>query len=952
MNYQYRLFYSWQSDNQNSRKCLRKMLATLVKQLKADNISVEIIEGGGGQGFVSIEDSVRLKIQKCDIFVGDVTPVGNVSLKSKLLPNANVMYEMGIATECMKADRIIAVAMLGDWQVENMPFDFNHYSMILFKDEKDLDPLKKRIKASIDITNLISKRNNERFFSDRLLNGNILSGKFLPETFLENRYAKDAARIFTMPYKMYQYIYESLLELNFNYYNRKRKQEGKESKFRLRVENWSIGGKIFDLDKLSENAIGLRQYLDNIVEKLNLEGNWGWVNSSKIKRKAERLALLNKRLMIVTSNAGGGKTNFVCDIVNNVLKSNDVPYIFVNAYELSSERLAESIAREYNFIGDGSLESVLLEAEHYCRQHLQYLIIVIDGLNEHPQQRLFQIYLVKVLDAVLNFRHIKVLMTCRKKFYDSNLFLLRQKFDGDLVEIELSKHRVNKSNLLDNELDCIFERYERYFEIKGNVHPAIRDDLSENLLLLRIFFEAYRGQDIQGMTIIDYSEIYERYYCQLCEKIEAIINQKVDIDVVKGIPTRIFEGVLEWMIANDKFTNIPYEALNMCFNEVERKSFVSFLNANLILQHDHIEEGALSQDVINFTYEEIRDFLLSRHLIEKVFVRDVGKFDELVEAYTKESNNLAEGLKRFLFLYARNKKKDDVVLCLKKRSWYENIYSEYIWDVKDECLMEEDADKVKELFVSVPLISIPKLVYYHWSPVRFKKVNINLFFDFLDNAKDKTSILESVWPNKKERKTYWGFQPETKRNQIVNSLAIGIDRRRHEGGNEIEIIALEKLKNYLVQYSYSKVHEVLIKNPQEKTYNIFGYDYYHYLMTVHSGSKSDFLNKAGVQKGFAKQFFGDLYDSVFAESTDVGNIYERYYSKEYKSLKDFISMHYSLPEKTSKHFVDSIKNGEYRLLDFSSIDYGNSSFENFFTSDEMMERMYNWFNWIEDEDKD
>lgn len=164
MNYQYRLFYSWQSDNQNSRKCLRKMLATLVKQLKADNISVEIIEGGGGQGFVSIEDSVRLKIQKCDIFVGDVTPVGNVSLKSKLLPNANVMYEMGIATECMKADRIIAVAMLGDWQVENMPFDFNHYSMILFKDEKDLDPLKKRIKASIDITNLISKRNNERFF--------------------------------------------------------------------------------------------------------------------------------------------------------------------------------------------------------------------------------------------------------------------------------------------------------------------------------------------------------------------------------------------------------------------------------------------------------------------------------------------------------------------------------------------------------------------------------------------------------------------------------------------------------------------------------------------------------------------------------------------------------------------------------------------------------------------
>ena len=44
-----------------------------------------------------------MKIQKCDIFIGDVTPIGNVSLKSKLLPNANVMYEMGIATESMTA---------------------------------------------------------------------------------------------------------------------------------------------------------------------------------------------------------------------------------------------------------------------------------------------------------------------------------------------------------------------------------------------------------------------------------------------------------------------------------------------------------------------------------------------------------------------------------------------------------------------------------------------------------------------------------------------------------------------------------------------------------------------------------------------------------------------------------------------------------------------------------
>lgn len=68
-----------------------------------------------------------------------------------------------------------------------------------------------------------------------------------------------------------------------------------------------------------------------------------------------------------------------------------IPFVFVNAYELSAEQLAKSVSAEYNFIGDESLEGVLVAAEKYCNQHLQYLIIVIDGLNEHPKQGLLEV---------------------------------------------------------------------------------------------------------------------------------------------------------------------------------------------------------------------------------------------------------------------------------------------------------------------------------------------------------------------------------------------------------------------------------------------------------------------------------------------------------------------------------------------------------------------------------
>ncbi len=148
--------------------------------------------------------------------------------------------------------------------------------------------------------------------------------------------------------------------------------------------------------------------------------NAQWAAMRKVERLADKFDLMNKQFMVVTSDAGQGKTNFVCDLVNNVLRADGIPFVFVNAYELSAEQLAKSISAEYNFIDDESLEEVLLAAENYCNQHLQYLIIIIDGLNEHPKQGLFKSNLSRVLKAVSWHKHVKVLMTCRGEFYKNN----------------------------------------------------------------------------------------------------------------------------------------------------------------------------------------------------------------------------------------------------------------------------------------------------------------------------------------------------------------------------------------------------------------------------------------------------------------------------------------------------------------------------------------------------
>ena len=97
--------------------------------------------------------------------------------------------------------------------------------------------------------------------------------------------------------------------------------------------------------------------------------------------------------------------------------------------------------------------------------------------------------------------------------------------------------------------------------------------------------------------------------------------------------------------------------------------------------------------------------------------------------------------------------------------------------------------------------------------------------------------------------------------------------------------------------------------------------------------------------------FGQIYDAIFEEAKDVEELFEKYYKKEYHDLSHFISMYYCIPKAEVENYIDALATGEYRVIDFSSIDYGSSSFENLFSSDEMFVRMYNWLNWKEDEDK-
>ena len=140
MNRQYKLFFSWQSEDKKSRKTLDVALQNAVEALNDRGIRLEIDHSTLGEsGMPSIDQTILRKIDACDIFLADVTPVttyqkssGNGMQVSKDVPNPNVLLELGYAMSALGVGYVIVAAHQGNWIPENMPFDINHRAIYSF----------------------------------------------------------------------------------------------------------------------------------------------------------------------------------------------------------------------------------------------------------------------------------------------------------------------------------------------------------------------------------------------------------------------------------------------------------------------------------------------------------------------------------------------------------------------------------------------------------------------------------------------------------------------------------------------------------------------------------------------------------------------------------------------------------------------------------------------------
>jgi hypothetical protein len=134
-----RVFFSWQSDLSQgpTTRAIRAALRTASSEVEAkQSIDITLEEATSNTpGSPYIPYALAEKIRRTDIFVADITTVARLgeSTNAKSLPNANVTFELGVASAQIGWSRIIMLFNLELAELKELPFDFDRHRISQFK---------------------------------------------------------------------------------------------------------------------------------------------------------------------------------------------------------------------------------------------------------------------------------------------------------------------------------------------------------------------------------------------------------------------------------------------------------------------------------------------------------------------------------------------------------------------------------------------------------------------------------------------------------------------------------------------------------------------------------------------------------------------------------------------------------------------------------------------------
>lgn len=453
------------------------------------------------------------------------------------------------------------------------------------------------------IISLFSIRRKANKFTSEQINHLIKDGKYIPGVFVELNESKEVLRYFIYSKKWRKRLIQNF---NFIYDNAygdilRKAYDTPDMCYRLSRKT--------SLKKIEKTMKSTFDFHNNF-SKLNVEFKPEYKESQFLfeilhypytdilgyLHRCSKAA--NSKYFILTGSAGNGKTNLLCSI-SELLISLKEAVIFLNARDIEGDvleflfyklKLPETYRKHKNMYL--YLVNLLLTIQH------KHLFVVVDAINENDSEE-FGSKIATFVNKLAGYSRVKVLVSCRNEYYKERFReCLVEKVDIPAFEFDLKEQHYTLVAI-----NQIIKAYSKYFNYSGNISHTVRNVLSEQLLLLRIFFEVNKDSNVDVFSIRKH-EIYAQY-------IEVVKHNNGEYIV------RVLDAVADFMIENENYDEISLsdlEKIGITSDEIKKTVDSSILLSKKLIFH----EGTIARnenEVLYFVFDEMRDYYIARRIL-------------------------------------------------------------------------------------------------------------------------------------------------------------------------------------------------------------------------------------------------------------------------------------------------------------------------------------------------
>lgn len=583
--------------------------------------------------------------------------------------------------------------------------------------------------------------------------------KYIPEVFLELNDIKEKLRYITQPMLFYKKDIEELEGIEFYFFNEVLEKLGFEKK-EICIEDKLTKPKSINeidncIDRLTKIFKEFKDSIPNLDERKILkqkilpEQYEFFLKNQTINRRfewfidefEEKFNLLNKQLIFLTEKAGQGKTNLICDFVDKVMIKKNLLGVMFTGNEFNSlnkQQIEDVILKDiYGFQNTHiTFDEFLKDIEFISNKNNAVFTIVIDGLNENSNIEQFSQELYKFVEKILEKKFIRLIFTCRSEYFEERFKIFKEpSFNEKMLMMDnyMERYHRHDEKLPEYLQDRLLDSYFKFFKVKSYIFDNVRDQLSDDFLLLRIFCEVY-GEYTNPKAPTE--QVYDIYKDDLFKKYFEYKKDEIKTKQGYYLSTdyqQLFKVILAYMIDKSQYINIPFDSLN----GINRELLNYIIHEDIFFRKDLIKDKAsvfANKEVLNFTFDEFRDYLLADYL-----TTDVSDIEAYVKSITTDETSI-EGIKKYLFFKSRKSEYRDKLTFLESLENYDELFLSNIFSVKDENIEHEDIQKIKHLFMlgyDYSKVIIHFLMFRHRTKM-YQKLSIFTLFEIITSLNDET----------------------------------------------------------------------------------------------------------------------------------------------------------------------------------------------------------------------